>query len=264
MFPVLFRFGRNSEHVVTTYGVALLVAVGVAIVLGLQSARQQGLTRRRVLLCLIPAAIATLPGARLWHILLHPSIYRENPDLAWHLSAVGLGLFGGASLGCFCGMLCGLWMRLPLRTLADAILPSVLVAAAVLKLGCFGQGCCYGRATSAPWGVRFSVASPVGLHFAAQNPLTLLTGPPPIHPVQLYEAVAYLAAVVLVTKCIQTRTPGVYAAWCILAMSTVHFVSLQLRDLTAQSEIAVILSLAADFLLMISAAVTITLHRVID
>jgi phosphatidylglycerol:prolipoprotein diacylglycerol transferase len=258
MFPVLIRFGNTSDTALGAYSTALVIALTVAIGLGVRAAGRSGLPRYRVLMCMIAAGLATLPGARLWHFLLHPGVYAEDPNLVFRMSAVGLGLFGGAAFGSLLGMLCAWWLKLPFRILADAVMPGMLIAAAILKVGCFSQGCCYGSFTSLPWGIRFPLSSPAGIHQTTQNPLTLLTGTLPVNPVQLYEAVAYLLASAIVTRWTRRQPPGTRGAWCVLAMASVHFVGLQMRDLTGQPVAAVNLSLLADALVILSGTLAIT------
>ena len=70
--------------------------------------------------------------------------------------------------------------KLPLWKLADIFTPSVPLGCFFGRIGCFLNGCCYGRACNLPWAVRFP----------ADNPLS----PPtfPVHPVQLYDALLNL------------------------------------------------------------------------
>jgi phosphatidylglycerol---prolipoprotein diacylglyceryl transferase len=59
----------------------------------------------------------------------------------------------------------------------DTFAVPVAVGVAIGRVGCFAAGCCYGTATSLPWGVRFARAG------------DLLAR----HPTQLYEAAFHLA-----------------------------------------------------------------------
>jgi phosphatidylglycerol:prolipoprotein diacylglycerol transferase len=60
----------------------------------------------------------------------------------------------------------------------DTFALPLALALAVGRLGCFWNGCCYGRATGLPWAVSFEVGG------------RLL----PCHPTQLYEAAFHLTA----------------------------------------------------------------------
>jgi phosphatidylglycerol:prolipoprotein diacylglycerol transferase len=120
----------------------------------------------------------------------------------------GLTLYGGI----FGGTLAGLWtarrLGLPMWSVADALAPSVALGTAFGRIGCFLNGCCYGRPTRLPWGMVYPPDSFAGLEFGAV----------PIHPAQLYFAVAGLA-IFLVLWGIRTRirAPGVLF-WTFIVM----------------------------------------------
>src|SRR5436190_5270811 len=59
----------------------------------------------------------------------------------------------------------------------DSFAVPVAAAVGIGRLGCFHAGCCYGTATSLPWGVVFPNVDDV-----------------PRHPTQLYEAIFHLSA----------------------------------------------------------------------
>ena len=58
--------------------------------------------------------------------------------------------------------------------------PSIALGQVFGRLGCLAAGCCFGRPTTLPWAVRFT-------HPEALAPLGV-----PLHPTQLYEALAAL------------------------------------------------------------------------
>ena len=71
----------------------------------------------------------------------------------------------------------------PLAT-CDAFAPGLALGHAIGRLGCFAAGCCWGKATTAPWGVTFN------------NPLAAAwVGTPlhvPLEPTQLFESAVEL------------------------------------------------------------------------
>jgi phosphatidylglycerol:prolipoprotein diacylglycerol transferase len=68
-------------------------------------------------------------------------------------------------------------------TVADALTPSFALGTMFGRIGCFLNGCCYGRPTHLPWGVVFPPDSFAGLEF----------GNTPVHPSQIYFSLAGLA-----------------------------------------------------------------------
>jgi phosphatidylglycerol:prolipoprotein diacylglycerol transferase len=70
--------------------------------------------------------------------------------------------------------------KLPLWKVADILAPSVALGYVFGRVGCLLNGCCYGRACSLPWAIRFP----------ADNPLNPPTHP--VHPTEVYESLLNL------------------------------------------------------------------------
>lgn len=97
----------------------------------------------------------------------------------------GFVFWGGVTGSMVAGLL---WCRLRQASffkLSDYFAVALPMGHALGRLGCLAAGCCGGRPTEMPWGVRFthpeSLVSP------------LLAGVP-LHPFQLYESAANIAA----------------------------------------------------------------------
>lgn len=183
MHPVLWRIGGITIY---TYGV--LVAVGVLV--GLWVARRQaarlGVDADRVWNLGIYMVLMALVTAKLWLVVLYWQYYAEHPRelLAWSTLQSG-GVFYGGLLGAIVVLVLYCWrQRLPLLRVGDAFAPGLALGHSIGRLGCFAAGCCWGKPTTLPWAVTF------------RNPLAgQLVGTPlgvPLHPTQLYEAVAEL------------------------------------------------------------------------
>lgn len=119
--------------------------------------------------------IGGMAGAKMLWVFEH---FGEEPLTGLVFSRGGLSWFGGFTGG----ILAGLWVmhrkRLPKMAVLAAATPGLTVGHAIGRIGCFLVGDDYGRPTTLPWGVAF----PEGL-------------PPtdvPVHPTQLYEAIALI------------------------------------------------------------------------
>lgn len=113
--------------------------------------------------------------------------------LAWYLNPVGTPktLYGVIVL-----MPASVWigtvgLRITLRQALDFCTPALLAVLAIIRIGCFLQGCCYG-APSALFGVTFPVGSPVYFHQLEAGMITAGAAPIPVVPTQILEA-AFLA-----------------------------------------------------------------------
>jgi phosphatidylglycerol---prolipoprotein diacylglyceryl transferase len=166
---VLFRLG---ELEITSFGV--FVALGALVglwILGRESGRA-GLPPGAVDAG-IAGVLGGLLGAKLLWVMEHAG---EQPLTDMLVARGGMSWFGGLAGGLGIGLL---WLRyrgLPIVPVLSAATPGLAIGHAIGRIGCFLVGDDYGRPTSAPWGIAF----PQGL------PPTMV----PVHPTQLYEAVA--------------------------------------------------------------------------
>ena len=217
MFPVLLRFGSLGLR---TFPLVLALAVLVGGKLTAAEFQRRGLEPGLAHDALMPAALLGLLGARLLYVLLF--------DPAWHLSHPadltnlwngGLA-FQGALLA---GLATVLWLsrrhRLPFWRVADGAVPGVALGQAIGALGSFLNGSSYGTPTDLPWAVVFT--DPRG-----QAPLGI-----PLHPTQLYEALAALLLFIgLWSVRTRVRRDGTLFVLYLAGVSTLAFLDLLKGD----------------------------------
>jgi phosphatidylglycerol:prolipoprotein diacylglycerol transferase len=124
------------------------------------------------------ASVAGVLGASLLYAAIHWSELAQAPRA--FLARPGLVFYGGLLGALGAALAYARLFRVPLGGAADAAAPAVPLGHAVGRLGCFLGGCCFGRPTTSPLGVRFTHPGTPAAAACA------LAGP--IHPVQLYEA----------------------------------------------------------------------------
>ncbi len=215
MFPVLFHVGSFVVH---TYGVVLMAAFLVALGRAYTVAKRQNdpdMPPDNILDVGIWMIVVGVIGARLLFVVIGWKDYRHAPDFPGNIFKVwegGLsfhgGLFGGiGALVVYC-----LIKRLSILKVADLFVPSVMIAYAIGRVGCFLNGCCYGAPTNMPWGVRF-----------LDDGTGHLT--PPSHPTQLYaSALATLFFIGLVWVERHRRYLGQVSCWFLLGTATERFI----------------------------------------
>ena len=198
----------------TAYAAFLGVAFLVAWWLGRRRARAAGIDDEHVRIQLIVAAIGGILGARLWYIIEYRGEFPSplHDFAGWLTKAADLDRggavwFGGLLVATVAMVMHTRRSGVPLVRWADCAAPAVLAALAIGRLGCFANGCCFGRACDLPW-----AASHNGVH---------------VHPTQLYESLvcAVLAAVIL-------RIPpdrGAAAGWSLLGYATWRFINETMR-----------------------------------
>jgi phosphatidylglycerol:prolipoprotein diacylglycerol transferase len=212
--PILLEVDLGGGVVtLPAYGTLLAIAAGVAVLLVARALVSLGASQRRALIVCAFAVGSGLVGARLASVAFEARSYISDPSAIVALEARGLALYGGFAGGVTAMALAVRWLRLPGWSVADASVPAVAVGIALVRIGCFLAGCCPGAPTDLAWGVEYPIgAGPSGLPPALGAFLGIEEYVGPVHPTQLYEAVAALVclAVALVVRGRATR-PGTAA-----------------------------------------------------
>ncbi|MBI1798230.1 MAG: prolipoprotein diacylglyceryl transferase [Candidatus Eisenbacteria bacterium] len=179
MHPEILHWGFLH---VRSYGLMLEVAFLVGTWIALGEARRRGLDEDKLVTVVLAALVAAILGARGLYVIEHLPDFRREWSSALALWQGGLTLYGGVILGTVVGLAWAKRSGLPTWTVADALTPSLALGTLFGRIGCFLNGCCYGRPTRLPWGVVFPPDSFAGLEF----------GNAAVHPSQLYFALVGL------------------------------------------------------------------------
>jgi phosphatidylglycerol:prolipoprotein diacylglycerol transferase len=128
------------------------------------------------------AALVAIPSgiiiSRLLHVVDMWGYYIANPGQI-------IGFSGLTIYGAILGATLGIWIysrfsHFQFSYFADLVVPGVVLAQAVGRVGCTLNGCCYGKATSLPWGIVYT------------NPESYCPLGVAVHPTQIYEIVYLL------------------------------------------------------------------------
>ena len=181
MFPELFRIGSFP---INTYGVLLATAFLVALIVAARLAQRDGLPRERIYDLGLWVLLAALIGSKVLMLWTEPA-YRENPLQLFSLDFLRSGgvFYGGLIGAILTGYFLSRYYKLPWWKTADAFAPGIALGQTIGRLGCFSAGCCWGKPTNLPWGVRFTELG---------HEITGVPIDEHLHPTQLYEALATL------------------------------------------------------------------------
>jgi phosphatidylglycerol:prolipoprotein diacylglycerol transferase len=94
-------------------------------------------------------------GARLFYVLHHFSDFKNDPVSVFAIWHGGLELLGGVILAVAIIVFYLFYHKLPIRKYLDILAVGLMLALAFGRIGCFLNGCCFGKPTDLPWGVRF-------------------------------------------------------------------------------------------------------------
>jgi prolipoprotein diacylglyceryltransferase len=121
---------------------------------GAAVASAEGLDATRFVLATVVLLVPALAGARLWFVLQHLELFRREPRRVWRRSEGGSSLYGGLVLGVAASVPVLALFDLPFWAFWDAASVTMLVGLILTRLGCLMDGCCGGRATAGPLGMR--------------------------------------------------------------------------------------------------------------
>ena len=181
MYPEIFRIGSFP---INTYGVFLALAFLCAILITVKLAARDGLPREKIYDLCLWMLLCSLIGSKILMLFTEPE-YRDHPLQLISLDFLRSGgVFYGGLIG---AILSGYFLmrryQLPWWKTADACAPGIAIGNFFGRQGCFAAGCCWGKPTTLPWGVKFTELG----HEITGVPLDVR-----LHPTQLYESFAML------------------------------------------------------------------------
>jgi phosphatidylglycerol:prolipoprotein diacylglycerol transferase len=103
--------------------------------------------------------IAGVVGARTFYVIHYFNHFRDNLLSVFAIWNGGLELIGGVMAAIAVIVLYGRYHKVPIRHYMDVLAIGLMAALMFGRVGCFLNGCCYGRPTELPWGVRFPYGS---------------------------------------------------------------------------------------------------------
>jgi len=193
--PIIFSVGHFMFR---WYGLIVMIAIGVGIVIATREARRKGLAENDLGDALVWLLIAGILGARLFHVIDHwADEYVANPVRALYIWEGGLAIWG-AVIGGLVAMALYAWRRgLRLGVLVDAVVPGLVLGQAIGRLACIITGDAMGKPTNGPIG------------FAYANPGVMVPQLGAYYvPTPLYEILMNLAIFVVLWKLRTRRLPA--------------------------------------------------------
>lgn len=103
--------------------------------------------------------IGGVVGARLFFVIHYFDKFAEHPLEVFYIWQGGLELLGGVVLAVAVILFYLIYHKLPIRRYLDILAVGLMLALVFGRIGCFLNGCCYGKPTGLPWGVRFPYGS---------------------------------------------------------------------------------------------------------
>lgn len=193
MMPVIWTCPLVTIY---TYGLLVAVAFIISSWLITKEAARQGLPAETVSTWTLVLLACGILGARILYVILNWQDFAGDLLEIFKLQHGGLIWFGGFA-GSLIGGIVFLRMRqLPVLKVLDICAPYVALAQAIGRIGCFYNGCCYGKPSI--FGIYFPVHEQV------------------LFPSQILDSLTLLAVFVLLKIMKVSRDGRVFAAYLML------------------------------------------------
>lgn len=154
MYPVIFQFGFIQIY---SYGLMLVFAFWVSVFLLTKQASILNAPKDFFWNMSFAILLAGIVCARFAYILLNLKFFLDEPGeilMLWHGGLVWYGGFLGGLTSAIIYLKC---KRMPVLRTLDLIAPYICLAHSMGRIGCFLNGCCYGRRSQ--WGIYSPLAN---------------------------------------------------------------------------------------------------------
>jgi phosphatidylglycerol:prolipoprotein diacylglycerol transferase len=171
MHPILFKIGPVCVY---SYGFMIAVAFSVGMYLAIRAAKEAKINPDFIVNLVSLLLFSGIIGARLLYVALNIREYIQDPLEILMLSHGGLSIFGGLFFATSLGVVYVKKNGYSVSKIGDLLIPYVALGQAIGRIGCFLNGCCFGRPTDSIFGVVFP------------------GGSQPLHPTQVYSSMAMI------------------------------------------------------------------------
>ena len=185
MHPVIIG-SETSRFAIHSYGLMLALSFMLGIYLATYRAKKQNINPNNIMDLSVWIIIAAIVGSRFLYVIYHLEEFRGH----WldtispfqsdgRVGIAGLTMLGGVVLAVIVGVVFLRYKKLNVLKVCDVMMPSVGLGIFLTRIGCFMNGCCFGKPTDLPWAVTFT--NP----YSACAPELMGI---PLHPTQLYSS----------------------------------------------------------------------------
>jgi prolipoprotein diacylglyceryl transferase len=188
----IIRLWKLQLH---AYGLMIALGVIAAVTVFGRRLEQRGIARKDdASQVAIWGVVGGVIGARAYHVITNPEIFKGRWIDAFKIWQGGLGIWGGIALGIVAGIWGAKRRNLPIGPTLACAVPALPIAQAIGRWGNWWNQELYGRATTLPWKLRITKAGEEGFY----------------HPTFLYESLWNVALFVVLLRIDRKRrqTPG--------------------------------------------------------
>jgi phosphatidylglycerol:prolipoprotein diacylglycerol transferase len=212
MHPIALQIGALS---IRWYGVMAALGLLAATLILNSNRKYVNMTKEQCSNAIMVALIAGVLGARIFYVVQFFDLYRDNLFEIIRIDRGGLVYYGGFILAVFALFVYSRMAKIDFVRMWDGFTPALAVAHAFGRIGCFLNGCCYGKPTELFIGMAYPAGSDPARRY----------GEAPLHPVQLYEAGENLLCAVLYFYLVRKAPRGVAVSCYFIIYGVLRFVN---------------------------------------
>lgn len=151
MRDVLLKIGPFSIH---SYGLFIAIGVLFAFTVGMYRAKRKGLDPEFVFDVGFYSGIVGIICTRLLYYITEIPAIIKDPSILWDFQ-YGYVVYGGIIGGVFMGFIYCKKKNKKFLDYLDIVMPSIILAQAFGRIGCFMTGCCYGKETQSAFSIVY-------------------------------------------------------------------------------------------------------------
>lgn len=193
---VLFLLARIGQIEIKAYGAMLMLGFLAGAVTAIKLGKRRGVPAERIMDLTLIILVGAIVGARVMYVLITPGEALLDVARVMKEGLGGLSFHGGLLGGILTGSAYIRWNKLPYWRVVDALSPAVAIGYAITRIGCFLNGCCFGKPTDLPWAIVFPHSPDLAVR-------TLH-----VHPTQLYASLMGLAMYGVLLLCARGHSLG--------------------------------------------------------
>ena len=169
MHPELCKIGPFTIY---SFGLFLMLAFLVAAGLVRRQAKKENINPDFIFNLSFLTFLVAIAGARFLYVLSNLKYYTDNPLEIIMLQHGGLSWFGGLIFGVAFAVVYLKKKKLSVYKVLDLVVPFLALAQAIGRIGCFLNGCCFGRVSE--FGIYFPVHKAILIPTQIYSSLTLI------------------------------------------------------------------------------------------
>ncbi|OGC42034.1 prolipoprotein diacylglyceryl transferase [candidate division WOR-3 bacterium RBG_13_43_14] len=177
MRPILFQIGGLG---LPSYGLMLVISFLVAFFIVRRSAKRFDISPVIIENLAFYLMLGVIIGGRLLYVIFHWQQFGQDLFGIIRLWEGGMMFYGGFIGGAIASIIYLRKVKIPILLLGDLISPSIALGEFFTRIGCFLNGCCFGKPSDLPWAIQFPSSCVAGKSPVGQFHL---------HPTQLYTSV---------------------------------------------------------------------------